>query len=329
MKKYFLYILLTVLAVKANAQDGFKSGTNGVTYKILTPNTGEKIKIGDVVTFHVTQKTDKDSVLISTYQTGTPAKVQVQATGDMMDIFPLLAVNDSVIVRVPTDTIFKGHDDQRPPFFPKGSRLVIIVKVLKIQTLDDAMAEKQAESLKLEAAQATLADKFIADNKLSVLATPSGLRYSVSKLGTGTKPVMGDTVYVNYVGHTLDGKVFDSSIEAEAKKAGLQQPGREYAPLSFALGTQGIIEGWNEAFPLLNAGTKATLILPSKLAYKENSPGPGIPPYSTLIFDIELIKIKKPGQATTSAPAKAPGKKTAITKKPAVKKPAATAKKKQ
>ncbi len=263
--------------------------------------------------------------MVSSYQKGTPAKVQVQPTGDMMDIFPLLALNDSVLVKVPTDTIFKGHDEQRPPFFPKGSHLLIVVKVLKIQTLDEAMAEKQAEALKIESAQAVLADKYIADHKLSVLTTPSGLRYSISKLGSGTKPVIGDTVYVNYVGHTLDGKVFDSSIEAEAKKAGLQQPGREYAPLSFALGTQGIIEGWNEAFPLLKAGTKATLILPSKLAYKENAAGPGIPPYSTLIFDVELIKIKKPGQVT--APAKATAGKPAVSKKPAVKKPTATKKK--
>ncbi|MDB5005240.1 MAG: Peptidylprolyl isomerase [Mucilaginibacter sp.] len=331
MKKYLLYIFITVLAVNANAQDGFERTAKGTQYKMLTHNTGDRIKVGDVVTFNFLQKTSKDSVLYSTYQTGKPAQAQVQSTGDLMDVLPLLTLKDSLMVRIPADTIFKGHEERRPPFLPPGSNLFFILKVEKVQSLTEAMADRdkeiaaaKAEGAKIEAQEAVNADKYIADNKLVVKTTPSGLKYKITKLGTGPKPVAGDTVYVNYLGHTLDGKVFDTSIEAEAKKTGLAQPGRVYEPLHFALGTEGIIAGWNESFPLLNAGSKATLIIPSKLAYKENAAGPGIPPYSTLVFDVELVKVKKGPNAAT--PVKKAITKSTV-KKPAVKKPVATKKK--
>jgi FKBP-type peptidyl-prolyl cis-trans isomerase len=101
----------------------------------------------------------------------------------------------------------------------------------------------------------------------------------------------GDTVLVNYTGSTLDGKVFDSSIQAEAQKAGLNQPGRNYEPLQVIIGTTPIIKGWDEGLLLLNEGSKAKLIIPSDLGYGDQGSG-DIPPYSTMVFDIEVVKIK-------------------------------------
>lgn len=333
MKKYFLYILITVLAVKANAQDGFKPGANGARYKILTNSTGDKIKIGDVITFHVTQKTDKDSLLSSTYQTGRPAQAQVQATGDLMDIFPLLALNDSVLVKVPTDTIFKTQEDHRPPFLPKGSNLLILIKIIKVQSLTEAMADRdkamaaaKQDAAKLEAQEAILADKYIADHKLALTTTASGLKYKITKMGTKAKPVAGDTVVVNYVGHTLAGKVFDSSIESVAKTAGLQQMGRVYEPLTFVIGGEGIIPGWQEGLQLINEGGKAMLIIPSKLAYGANASGPDLPGFSTLIFDVELLKVNRVKHIPVAGKHAASANKP-VAKKASVKKPAAQKKK--
>jgi FKBP-type peptidyl-prolyl cis-trans isomerase FkpA len=329
MKKYILYILLTVLAAKVNAQGGFKNGQRGTSYKIFTPNTGDKVKVGDVITFHVMQKTDKDSVLASTFKTGIPAKVQVQATGDMMDVFQVLALNDSVLVKVPTDTIFKTQEQNRPPFLPKGSNLFIVVKLIKIQSLAEAMADKQKEdeaakanAIKIQAQEAVTADKYIAEHKMVLTTTASGLKYKLTKIGTKPKPLNGDTVYVNYVGHTLDGKVFDSSIESVAKAANLQQMGRVYEPINFALGAKGVIPGWEEGLLLINEGGKATFVIPSKLAYGANAAGPGIPAYSTLVFDVELVKVNRAKAVTAgkkpvaSSTAKKPGAKKAAAKKP-------------
>jgi FKBP-type peptidyl-prolyl cis-trans isomerase len=302
--KPLLFTLAGIAMFSASrAQDvSFQKTAKGLQYHIYTSNTGDKIKLTDVVTFQAIQKTEKDSVLFSTYKTGKPVKLQVQASqniGDLMDIFPLLAVNDSALVKVPTDSIFVGHEDQRPPFLPKGSNLLFTLKIQRIQSLANAMAERDSAMAvvkaaidKLKNAEKPARDKYITDNKLVVKTTLSGLKYLVKKPTLKRKPLKGDTVYVNYVGRTLEGKVFDSSIEIVAKAAGLEQPGRTYEPLDLVLGEGKVIKGWEEAVALMNEGSKATFIIPSDLAYGENAAGPDIAPYSTLVFDMELVKIK-------------------------------------
>ena len=124
--KYIFAILALTLAGTANAQTEMMHTAQGAQYQIYTHNTGDKIKQNDVITFQFVQKTDKDSILFSTYVVGHPVQAQIQPSknvGDLMDVFPLLTVKDSAMVKVPTDSIFKGHDDQRPAFFPKGSNL--------------------------------------------------------------------------------------------------------------------------------------------------------------------------------------------------------------
>jgi FKBP-type peptidyl-prolyl cis-trans isomerase FkpA len=318
MKKYLLYMVLTAFAVNANAQEGFQKSTRGARYKILTNKPGERIKLNDIVTFNITQKNDKDSILNSTYKNGQPGQTQVKAEGDLMDILPKLTVGDSVWIKIPTDTIFFGHEEGRPPFLPKGSDLNTYVKIEKVQSLEDAMAEMKAAGAKAEAAENAMVDKYIADNHLAFTTTATGLKYKITQQGTKTKPAAGDSVYVNYTGRTLDGKVFDSSIESVAKAAGLQQPGRTYEPIAFPVGRGNVIMGWDQGLLLLNAGSKATFLIPSKLAYGPSGAGQDIKPYSPLLFDVELVKVK-PAANARPANANKPGA------KPAVKKPAAKA----
>jgi FKBP-type peptidyl-prolyl cis-trans isomerase FkpA len=315
MKKYFLYIALSALAFSAKAQDGFQKSDRGARYKILTNNAGERIKIDDIVTFNIVQKNDKDSILNSTYKNGTPGQTQVKAQGDLMDILPKLTVKDSVWIKVPTDTIFFQHEESRPPFLPKGSDLNIFVKIEKVQTMDQAMAETKAAAAKAEGDETAAMDNYIAANNLALTTTATGLKYKITQQGAGIKPVPGDSVFVNYTGRTLDGKVFDSSVEANAKAAGLQQPGRNYEPIAFIVGRGMVIPGWDQGLVLLNAGSKATFVIPSKLAYGPSGAGQDIKPFSTLVFDVELMKVKKPvikkTVAAKKAPAKVSAKKTA------------------
>jgi FKBP-type peptidyl-prolyl cis-trans isomerase FkpA len=321
-------LMLTGLALFniAEAQQTLMQTGKGWSYHVFTTIAGPKIKMGDVITFDVIQKTEKDSVLFSSYATGSPVKIQVQPSqniGDLMDVFPLLANGDSAIVKVPTDSVFKDHEDQRPHFLPKGSNLVFLLKIAKIQSLDDAMAERNAGMAKikaandeLKAAEAPAVQKYIADHKLVVKTTLSGLKYVVTAPTLKHKPLVGDTVLVNYTGHNLDGTVFDSSIESVAKDAGLQQEGRVYEPFTLVLGKGDVIKGWEEALLLLNEGSKATFIIPSALGYGENGAGNDIKPYSSLVFDLQLVKIKPIHHAPVKHVLK---KKTYVKKKPLVK----------
>jgi FKBP-type peptidyl-prolyl cis-trans isomerase FklB len=127
-------------------------------------------------------------------------------------------------------------------------------------------------------------DAFLAANKTKegVVTLPSGLQYKILQQGTGPKPTLNDTVVCNYRGTLIDGKEFDSSY-------------KRGQPETFPVNK--IIKGWMEALPLMPVGSKWQLFVPPDLAYGERSAGPDIGPNSTLIFEVELLSIKKPGDA--------------------------------
>ena len=102
----------------------------------------------------------------------------------------------------------------------------------------------------------------------------------------------GDTVTVNYTGKTLDKKIFDTSVEQVAKDNGIFNSGRKYQPLRYAVGYGYTISGFEFAISMMHAGEKATVIFPSSLGYGTQSSG-GIPANSPLIFEIDLVQIKK------------------------------------
>ena len=123
-----------------------------------------------------------------------------------------------------------------------------------------------------------LATKFFEDNKKdsSVIETPSGLQYKVLKMGEGAKPQASDKVKVHYHGTTIDGTVFDSSVNRGE-------------PVTFSLNQ--VISGWTEGLQLMPVGSKFKFFIPYDLAYDERGAGKIIPPYSTLIFEVELLEI--------------------------------------
>jgi len=112
-----------------------------------------------------------------------------------------------------------------------------------------------------------------------VKVTPSGLQYEVVQEGTGARPVAQDTVEVNYVGSFTDGKTFDSSIERGE-------------PAVFRLDR--VIPAWTEGLQLMTVGSKYKFTIPSKLAYGADGAGGVIPPYATLVFEVELLSIEAP-----------------------------------
>lgn len=140
------------------------------------------------------------------------------------------------------------------------------------------MAERQAEQDKLQYKDYIAENEaFLAKNKekTGVTVTPSGLQYEVITMGTGNKPSINSTVKVHYVGTLIDGTEFDSSVDGE--------------PVQFPLA--GVISGWTEALQLMPVGSKFRLYLPQDLGYGPNQAGELIKPYSTLIFDVELLDI--------------------------------------
>jgi len=166
--------------------------------------------------------------------------------------------------------------------------------------LTELQKESRAKQEEITKAQGEVNKKkgaeFLAENKTKdgVVTLPSGLQYKILQEGTGPKPAAADTVVCNYRGTLIDGKEFDSSI-------------KRGKPVTFPLGQ--VIKGWTEALQLMPVGSKWQLFVPPDLAYGERSMGPDITPYSTLIFEVELVSIKppeKPAEKPTMQPADKP-----------------------
>lgn len=131
---------------------------------------------------------------------------------------------------------------------------------------------------KAAAAAKAAGEQFLADNKKDerVKETPSGLQYLVEKEGNGAQPTASSEVTVHYTGRLLDGTVFDSSVSRGE-------------PATFPLAQ--VIKGWTEGVQLMKEGAKYRFFIPSDLAYGPSGIPNVIPPHSTLIFDVELIKV--------------------------------------
>ena len=143
--------------------------------------------------------------------------------------------------------------------------------------INDYLQELQDKAEKVARAEG---EQFLAENgkKENVKTTASGLQYVVEKEGTGAQPSAEDEVTVHYTGKLLNGQVFDSSVNRGE-------------PATVPLNR--VIPGWTEGVQLMKEGAKYTFFIPSDLAYGPQGVPGAIPPHSTLIFDVELIKVNK------------------------------------
>lgn len=181
-----------------------------------------------------------------------------------------------------------GASDLNVDDFAQSIKDVLAGNELKVshreaqQIVQDYFAKKekamQAERAEQGKAAKEAGEKYLAENakKEGVITTPSGLQYQVLKEGNGKKPTAKDSVKCHYEGFLIDGTVFDSSVQrGEPAVFGLQQ----------------VIAGWTEGLQLMSEGGKYRFFIPYRLAYGEGGAGQMIPPFATLIFDVELIEV--------------------------------------
>ncbi|MDG1850411.1 MAG: peptidylprolyl isomerase [Flavobacteriales bacterium] len=163
---------------------------------------------------------------------------------------------------------------------------ILSVKILRKGRLakkfdaPNVFIEQKAELARIAEEKEAAAKAEIAELTSKATKTESGLMYVMDKEGQGDLPKAGDIVKVHYTGSLENGTVFDSSV-------------KRGTPIEFPVGVGRVIKGWDEGISLLTEGGKATLIIPSDLAYGQQGAGGIIPPNATLIFEVELIEIVK------------------------------------
>lgn len=151
------------------------------------------------------------------------------------------------------------------------------------QTIVQEFFRRQEEKVNAEMAEKgkkskAEGEKYLAENasKEGVVTLPSGLQYKVLKEGNGQKPKATDKVKCHYEGFLIDGTVFDSSVQRGE-------------PAVFPLNQ--VIAGWTEGLQLMQEGAKYRFFIPYQLGYGERGAGASIPPFATLVFDVELIEV--------------------------------------
>ena len=172
------------------------------------------------------------------------------------------------------DAIARGMKDAQPGGKPLLTEDEARTTLMNLQQAVMAKQKRAGEKIKADG------EKFLTDNKTKpgITVLTNGLQYKVLAEGQGDSPKPTDTVTVNYRGTLIDGTEFDSSY-------------KRGQPATFPVG--GVIPGWTQALQLMKPGARWQLFIPSELAYGERGT-PGIPPNSTLIFEVELISLTAP-----------------------------------
>lgn len=288
MKNHFsislCFLMLVIALCSCNTDnEGFRTAESGLKYKFISSSKGIRPEEGDVMQMHIAYFTDKDSVLYDsrTYiDSMRVVLVKPTFTGGVEEGFAMMSPGDSARFKVSADSLFeKTFHSELPIYMKPGSSVYFSVKLFAIipKAVNDSLEKvKDIESRKAEFSKL---ETFLEQNNMDVMPTRNGAYLSISKPGSGDYPRKGDTIFVEYTGTLIDGTVFDKSVG--------KQP-----PFSFVLGENMVIEGWEECMPLLNKGSVARMVLPSDLAYGSENIGM-LPGYSSLVFDVEILNIRK------------------------------------
>lgn len=302
MKKFFFVAVMAlagILCFTACNSKKFKTTDNGLRYRFDVVNAeGEQPQPGDMLVGELTLKLD--TTLIFT-NVGKPDRIfQVAENcifmGDIQEGLLMMHKGDKATFAINADSVAK-FIPKMPPMYQAGANQTFYYEIsLTDIVTKEELAQEQAnfmeEMAQRKDSEASDLAQYIADNHITAKPTASGLYVIVNKKGSGPAVGKGKTVSMDYTGRLLDGTIFDSSREADARSAGKYQDGRTYEPMTYVVGQQPLIPGWDEGVMNQTEGSEITLIMPSSIAYGSRGAGNDIPPYSPLRFDITIVSVK-------------------------------------
>jgi len=292
--KILSFLLLTVVILSSCEErkyPDFNKTESGLYYKFHTDIDGDKPKEGEILSFHVIYGS-KDSIIMNSYDfIPEPMPVEIQLLepmypGDINEGFAMMSKGDSASFIIDADSFFNYTAQQPlPDFIEPGSNLYFDIKLVDIMSEQEYVKKQEELAEKFMKESEELAEKeeeslnnYLQEHNISVEPKESGLIYVEKLKGSGPAVEPGNKVKVIYEGRLLDGNVFDDSGDS---------------PIEVTVGKGQLIRGWDEGLPLMNKGGKAKLIIPSYLAYGDRGVPNAIPPFSALVFDIEIVEVIK------------------------------------
>jgi len=274
MKKMLAGVAAILMLASCNR---FEKTTNGIEYKIIkTSDDARMVAAGDNLHIHMKGVLDKnDSALFDSYKNDKPYYIPA-GEPTLKDVFAMMKKGDSVVFKVMADTLYGNFGEGLPPGVNPGDMITFYTSLVDIYN-----AQEMQKKIEDQNNEFIIKDSLALSNYLSgqndIQTTSTGLKYQVIQKGNGKAVKKGDKVTVKYRGSLLDGVVFDETKEGNPA-------------FTFTVGAGQVIAGWDEGFQLMKQGDKLKLIIPWTLGYGPRGSGP-IPPYSTLLFDVELVKV--------------------------------------
>ena len=279
MKKFQIAVigLAAIVMTACNDYKGFKKTENGLRYRFHIQNEdAQKAQVGDVLSLSLEFRTDGDSVL----QIYPEIQTMLQAPkfqGDIFEGLQMMHEGDSATFIIPAKEYFTTYNyGQVPDFVTEKSMLFVTACIHSIQSFEEYRTIQMQE---MQGKEKELITQYLQEHDITVEPTASGLYYIETKAGKGANPTKGSKCTVHYRGTLFDGTQFDASYDRNE-------------PLTFELGVGQVIAGWDEGIALMKKGGKATLVIPSAIGYGERGAGDMIPPFTPLVFDVELLDFK-------------------------------------
>lgn len=279
--KYYTILIFFIAACISCNLGGWEKHESGLKIKFIEENPeASTAEIGDIIILDVKYFNENEEIIDENDYYRTQLNEPSHIGGSFEDALSLMHVGDSVVFFLDARNYYeKTRKRTMPVEFVQGDEIIVKVRFLDIMEISDLENERLSIYHNDEIQEKRILDAFLERASIKVEPLSSGVYVVIDEEGKAEKAKIGNILKINYTGTTIDGKIFETTL----------QTGK---PFTFILGTSDVIQGFNEAFVGMREGTKARLIIPSKLAYAEKGYKDLILPYSTLIYNIELISVQ-------------------------------------
>lgn len=281
--KSLLFISLLALLGACNS---YEKTPGGILYRIVRSGSGPVVRKGEVLKFHYSQKIN-DSVLYSSFGT-MPGYAKVDSVGAIyspLEVFASLHKGDSVQIVQLADSLLAKNPP--PPgqetIIKKGDKITLTMRVLDILNNDALVQPDQQKEMQAQSGREDAAIKsYLSKKGINAQRTAKGVYVAVQSPGSGAQVDSGKFVQVRYTGKLFPSdkvkteKVFETNMDKE--------------PIGFYINRAQVIPGWDDGLKQLKKGGKATLYIPSSMAYGQQ-PVPAGKPFENLIFDVEVVNV--------------------------------------
>ena len=280
-----IILVLVTFAISCSQNEvKFKTAESGLQYAIVEHrDTAQQPHINDAVAVDM-QFYWNDSLMFDTKDVSLNYRIKIEdpkQKGKLNEGLLMLHKGDSAIFRVDAFDFYQYTAGiQMPDCIKKGDKLTFYVRLIDILTPEQIAKERERlKKMKLQNEKILLSD-YLRSNNYNVEPEPSGFYYIELKKGTGLKPKNGDSVVVHYEGRFINNQPFESTLAINR-------------PYTFLMGDTLLLESWTKGISKMREGGVALIIIPSSLAYGEIGVKDLIPPYSTLVYEVHLLEVKR------------------------------------